>query len=149
MRRCSRLRNQWDVWLKEPNTDARGVPDFSQKNLRSSNNSVNIKSKRRNAPTAVKLSIVLITWRSTWEVVRRLLRTLPNCNYVKQLWMDPLPWRMDRRQLRNWCTCWTRWTLEGTWNSRNCLKLHGSHLQQSIQQQQQKRHSAAIERGYL
>ena len=64
-RRCGRLSNQWNVWLKELNTNARGIPDFSQTKLRSSSTSVNLKSKRRNAPTAVKPSIVLITWRST------------------------------------------------------------------------------------
>ena len=29
-----------------------------------------------------------------------------------------------------------------------CLKVYGSHLPEGIQQQQQKRHPAAIERGY-
>ena len=150
MRRCSRLRDQWNVWLKEPNTNARGVSDFSQMKLRWNNTSVNFKLKRRNAPTAGKPSIVLITWRSTWEVERRLLHTVTNSNYVKRLWMNPLHWRMDPEHLRNWwwSTCWTCWTLESTWNSRVCLKIHGSHLQESIQQQQQKRHPAAIERGY-
>ena len=33
-------------------------------------------------------------------------------------------------------------------NSRVCLKVHGSRLQEGIQQQQQKRHPAATERGY-
>ena len=156
MRRCGRLSNQWNVWLKEPNTNARVVSDFPQTKLRTSSTSVNFKSKRRNAPTAVKPSIVLITWRSTWEVVRRLLRTLANGNYVKQLWMDPLHWRMDPPLLEmdggggpsRWCTCWTCWTLEGTWNKRVCLKVHGYHLQEGVRQQQQKIHPAAIERGY-
>ena len=45
---------------------------------------------------------MLITWRSTWEVVRRLLHNLANVNYVKRLLMDPLHWRMDPQYLRNW-----------------------------------------------
>ena len=28
MRRCGRLSNQWNVWLKESNTNAKGVPEF-------------------------------------------------------------------------------------------------------------------------
>ena len=39
-------------------------------------------------------------------------------------------------------------TLEGTRNSRVCLKVHGSDLQKDIQQQQQKRRPAAIEGSY-
>ena len=42
----------------------------------------------------------------------------------------------------------TRWTLEGTRNGRICLNVHGSHLQEGVQKQQQKRPPAEIEIGY-
>ena len=57
--------------------------------------------KQRDAPTAVKPSIGLITWRSTCEVLRRALHTEANDNYVKRIWMDPRHWRMDPQHLRN------------------------------------------------
>ena len=102
MRRGSRLSNQWNVWLKKPKINGRGKPDFAQTKLCSSSTIVNLKSKRRNAPIAVKPSIMLITWRSTWEVVRRQLYTLANSNYVKPLRADHLQWKMDSQHLRNW-----------------------------------------------
>ena len=66
--------------------------------------------------------------------MRRLLHTMPNVSYVKQPWMDPLHPRMNPQHLRNWM--WRRWkwvvhllnmlNMEGAWNSRVCLKIHGS-----------------------
>ena len=53
IRSCGRSNNQWNVWLKEPNTNADGVPDFPQGTLASSSTTANLKSKRRKAPTAV------------------------------------------------------------------------------------------------
>ena len=54
----------------------RGVQDFSPTNLCSSRTYVNLKSKKRNAPTAVKPSIVLMAWRSTYDVMSSLLHSL-------------------------------------------------------------------------
>ena len=46
-----------------------------------------------------------------WEIVRRLLHTLANTNYVKWLLMDPLHWRMDTQHLRNWWWRKCRWAV--------------------------------------
>ena len=81
--------------------------DSSSIKLRSGSTTANLPLKRINAPTVVKPSIALITWRSTCEVARRLLHTLPNDNYVKQRSMDPPHSRMDPQHLRNrwWKRC--------------------------------------------
>ena len=120
---CDRLSNQWNVWLKK--TNARGVPDFSQTKPPSSNTTTNLPSKRWNALTAVKPSLVLITWRNTWEVVRRLLDTLANWNYVKKIWMDPPYWKMDPQHLRNWWWRKCKWVVHLliTLNIETHLKL--------------------------
>ena len=106
-RRCDRWRKKSNVWLKEPSTYARSVPDSSPPKLCSSNTTVNLPSKMRNSPTVVKPSIALIIWRSTKEVVGRLLHTLPNYSYVKRLLMNSLHPRMDSQRLKDWY--WRKW----------------------------------------
>ena len=109
MRRFRRLSNQWNVWWKEPNTNARVVPDFfpNEATLKQHHCEAQIKKEKfHHCNKTVIITIEIITWRSTWEVVRRLLHTLPNGNYVKWQWMDPY-WRMDPQYLRNrwWRRC--------------------------------------------
>ena len=58
--------------------------------------------KQKNVPIVVKPSIAIRTCKGTKEVVRNLLHTLSNNNYVKWPWMDPLHPKIDSQYLRNW-----------------------------------------------
>ena len=105
--------------------------------------------KKKKCPNCNKT----ISRANTCKVVRRPLHNLPNSNYVKWLWMDPLHWRMDPQHRRNWWWRNCKWDVNKLnigrhLNIRVCLKVHGFHLQEELQQQLQNRHHAAIERGY-
>ena len=57
--------------------------------------------KKKKCPHCSKAINRASNFRSTSEVVKRLLHTLANANFVKRPWIDPFHWRMYPQHLRN------------------------------------------------
>ena len=116
MRRCSRPNNQWNVWLKEPNTNARGEPDFSPLKVRASSTTMNLKSKRRNVSTAIKPSVVqtlVKLWEDSYTTYQIAIRS--NDSGWTHLNGE---WTLNTEEINGGGSAsgtWTSWTLEGTW----------------------------------
>ena len=123
MRRCSRLSNQWNIWLKEPNTNARGEPDFSPLEVRTSSIAMNLKSKRRNAPTVIKPSVVQTLaklWEDSYTTYQIAIRSNDSgwTHFIGE-------WTLNTDEIDGGGTAsgtWTSWTLEGTWILESALK---------------------------